>query len=230
MGIDSPSSGDVLTKESIKGMHDTVRDRVNSSGSGDWGRATFGFAQVNSSQASIIHHSDTVNITTVKKVSSNGESTADGNILSADWTELTDYNLDGGYAIDTDNGNDLLIWFNCRIHRYTDSSDTDKKVGNQVAAFALGWQLDGGSVSILSETVRVVDFMKNGDAFANPSDPTHDIPVSIWTHQVIPESYTTLTSIRVYATKLLGGGGYSAATDDRVHIAAGTTGMLMFRR
>jgi hypothetical protein len=227
MGIDLPESGDVITKSAIQDMHNSVRTRINSMSSQDWGRATFGFPQVNSSNASIIHHSDTVAVTSEVKVTSTGQALTTSDVLS-NWQELTTYRLSTGYALDSA-GNDLLFWFNCRLSEYTNAADSPKMASKRaVAAFALGWDL-GSGVEIIAKSMRIVHFFK-ANHMPSGSSGGQEIPVSIWVHQAIPATTAgPLATLRVYAAKIAGAASSDYDPTDKFVVSAGTTGMLMFR-
>jgi len=241
MGIDTPESGDKITQASITTMHDGVRTKVNSMDSTEWGRATFGLAQVNESKLSIIHKADSTTHIANHNIQAHGNSLAASDVYG-NWKYMTNYTLDNsgsGYTLHS-NGVDFVGWFNCRIRVYENSAGDTKIPGEKVvAAFALAVRLDGATnPTVLTDSIRVVHFFKNAD-FSTDGGGGQEIPVSIWTHVELGNQYSTLNSFRVYGALLQcgeasgsGDGEFngSSGSEDKIRLTNGTSGFLMFRR
>jgi len=241
MGIDTPESGDKITQASITTMQEAVRTKVNSMDSTEWGRATFGLDQVDENKLSIIHKADSKTHIADHYIQAHGNSLAASDVYG-NWKYMTNYTLDNsgnGYALHS-NGVDFVGWFNCRIRVYETSAGATKIPGEKVvAAFALAVKLNGvTNPTVLTDSIRVVHFFKNAD-FSTDSGGGQEIPVSIWTHVLLGNEYSTVESFRVYGALLrcgestgAGAGEFNngSGSEDKIRLTNGTSGFLMFRR
>lgn len=139
MSVDTPDSGDSITKTSIESMHADVAGAINDFGTGQMGGATLGPSQL----PSLIHTADSLEITADSTISFNTIFDESDIGTSGGWARLSDYNLDNGtagYELPYDGF--IYAYCSLRIGSWNSNDTSGTYSGNQTVWANLWYQKD----------------------------------------------------------------------------------------
>jgi hypothetical protein len=226
MGVNKPNSGATITKQSVIGMHDTLRNSINAMDDQFIGPSSFGVPQMSTSASPLVAF-DNVNDTGASTIVMNtfGNNDASTDVIP-NWQELSAYTLDnGGSGFTTTTASQYVVFFTCRITVARDSSTNDMGPDPEVhAMFAITHEDDLGT-----ETVIKTSIMGYGLYGTQPTTVTwqkQEIPVAIWCSFDFDTS-KVINEIKIYSC-MLNGTATTAPTD--IIIERGTSGVLVFER
>ncbi len=226
MGVNKPSSGDTITKQSVIGMHDTLRTNINGMDDQFIGPSSFGIPQMSTSASPLVafdHVNDTGTSTIVMNTFGNSDISTD---VIPNWQDLTTFRLNnGGSGFTTVGASQYVVFFTCRITVARDGSANDMAPDPQVhAMFAITHEDNGGTETVVQSSI--MGYGLYGTQPGTIDWEKQEIPVAIWCSFNFP-SAKIIDTIRVYSC-MLNGTAVTAPTD--IIIERGTSGVLVFER
>jgi hypothetical protein len=226
MSVNKPNSGDTITKQSVIGMHDTIRTSINAVDDQFIGQSAFGVAQMSTSASPLVAF-DNVNETGASSITMNtfGNNDASTDVIP-NWQELAAYRLDnGGSGFVTTTPSQYVVFFTCRITVARDAGGNDMGPDPKVhAMFAITHEDNLGT-----ETCIQTSIMGYGLYGIQPTSVVwkkQEIPVSIWCSFDFTSS-KIIDRIKIYSC-MLKGTASTIPTD--IIIERGTSGVLVFER
>ena len=230
MGINTPDSGDTVTKSSITNMHESVRTKINSLDENHIGESSFSFENMQStgsplsgyeavnldgSAPIVVTHFGTTDVGTVANIGS--------------WQELTAYRLDNsGAGFTTTSASQYVVYFTTRLMRARDNDTPPVDIASDPkvhAFFGMTYRDNTGTIVAIPTSV-----MGYGLYGTNPGVTDYvkqEIPVSIWCSFNLPTGQI-IDSIRIYAALIKGAAAGTIPHD--IVLERGTSGCLVFER
>lgn len=225
MGVTKPTSGSTITKQSVTGMHDTVRTNINAVDPQLVGPSSFGIAQMNTSSSPLVGF-DFVNKDASTTITMN---TFGNNDLPSDvipnWQRLNDFELDnGGAGFTTVGASKYVVYFTCQVTLAKLVALTVSPSELIHVCFAITHEDSLGVETVIQESIMCYGLygVKDTTTFFD-----QEIPVALWAEFGL-ESGKIIDHIRIYSCLLRGGA--AAGSMDKVEITAGTSGCFVFER
>ena len=224
MGVNKPKSGETITKQSIIGMHDTLRTGINAISDKSIGPSSFGFEQMSTSSSPLVGF-DFVNDDGSSPITMNTFGTNDttGDVTT-NWQELTSYKLDnGGSGFTTVGASQYIVYFTCRI-KDANTAGVGIGVDERIhAMFAISYEDNRGTETVIPTSIMGYGLYGTKDATVFDRQ---EIPVAIWVSFNL-ETGKIIDDIRFYSC-LLSGSASPLVTD--IEIDRGTSGCFVFER
>lgn len=224
MGVNKPSSGDTITKQSVIGMHDTLRTNINAIDDQFIGPSSFSFEHMSSSASPLVGFdfvNDDGSSPIVMNTFGTNDTTGD---VTATWQELTAYRLDnGGSGFTTVGASQYIVYFTCRIRNADNASGPIGADERLHAMFAISYEDNLGTETVIPTSIM-------GYGLYGIKDTTvfdrQEIPVAIWVSFNLPTG-KIIDVIRFYSC-LLSGSATPLVTN--IDIDRGTSGCFVFER
>ncbi len=226
MSINKPKSGELITKQSIIDMHETLRTNINSMDNQFIGPSSFGFEQMSTSASPLVGF-DNVNEDGTSPISMTtfGNSDAPSDVIP-NWQELTSYALtNGGSGFTTVGASEYIVYFTCRI-TVASNGATDVAASAKVhAMFGITYEDNLGTETIIDSSIMGYG-LYGVVAGSTTSFTKQEIPVAIWVSFSLPTG-KIIDKIRFYSCLLKG---TTVPIVTAINITRGTSGCLVFER
>jgi len=140
MSVDTPDSGDLITKTSVESMHASVLSTINDVKQGQMGGSTLGPSQL----PSLIHTADTLSIASAETVSFDTSFDETSIDTSGGWAELSSYRLDnggtGGYTLPYQGF--IYVYCSLRVSEWSSTDGVGSDDGHEQVWANLWYQKD----------------------------------------------------------------------------------------
>jgi len=223
MSVDTPGSGDLITKTSVESMHTSVAGVINDVKQGQMGGSTLGPSQL----PSLIHTADTLSITSAETVTFDDSFDETSIDTSGGWARLSSYNLDnggtGGYELPYPGF--IYAYCSLRVSEWLAFTSFGSEDGNEQVWANLWYQKDS-----------VNQKLQRNSRFINIKKPTHEVFVDASSDDFFTvedtisiawlEEVTAGTLNLITITAAGNYGGASSTNADTATIANGTIGFF----
>jgi|TARA_R100000084_G_scaffold37668_3_gene15107 hypothetical protein len=176
--ITVPASGSVISSGDLEATYDTIRNKANTLTSADFARQALGVQHFAKNTGGVIRVRDFVENTVATAVTGTMTDETSADII-ANWTQLTQYRLDGTGAGYSATGSSWLIWYmTLRLSEWSSIPDNE-----HMGFFAATYAIDGGAETLaplMPVGVHGTGWTGRGTLDPKRTDATWEEPVAWW--------------------------------------------------